>query len=692
MKFFYTLFFLFTFAAFPLQASPRTIDFSMVISGGVSLGAYESGYNWAMIKMMKNLRQHAVYIKPELRAVAGASAGSINALLTTLYWCQKEDVPLKNSVEDNLFYDTWVDLGIEDLMIKGEDPHNKSSLFSRRVLRKKAQKIIAHLQKDIYKKGCEVALGVSVTKATPIVEDIAGIQIKNQHFSIPFTMEEYQGHMRISNRKMPPSTDFYLSIPGIEHNASKMIDVLFASSAFPGVFQQVKLDYVYKGKPYKNYFIDGGAYDNVPLQLAIELDRRSHFFLFMDPSNMRKEPKQKEEETEQAPIGFFSSNTLPLLNTLEIFQSMKLYEAINKYFRGHTDNSLILSSRYHPLTGNYLEHFAAFLDKNFRQYDYQVGVYDALYNLAKKLRTEKHFSGYSQEALMQMLQKKIGIDKNPDAKEAFKLFMDTEFHHIRPKTDNRYTAIYNAFNLQCIDRKRYGFEAFKTFLSKLDMHYLPTPKRSFLRYAKKDIDNWYKKPLRFVVNRITTLENDRAKVYPDYRSFATLASVSAWAGSTFIKDKEGFEFLPLNAPDDGQNGTLRTALRLLPGGISTDMKNGGMSMGYTALYHLNKPLISGFEGKASYVLGSHTPDFVRFDLGAYSEYSDVIKFGAGASLFGDTKGKFYKKESAYGYNTYVDLLDIFRLTYVHRGGDLYTNDYLYFGIENIPSLLYWLSR
>ena len=56
------------------------------------------------------------------------------------------------------------------------------------------------------------------------------------------------------------------------------------------------------------------------------------------------------------------------------------------------------------------------------------------------------------------------------------------------------------------------------------------------------------------------------------------------------------------------------------------------------------------------------------------------------------EGSFYKSDSAYGFNTYVDVMDIFRLTYVRRDGDIPDKNYLYFGIENIPSLIYWLNR
>ena len=676
-----------------LHAEREEVGLSMVISGGVSLGAYESGYNWAMIKMLHKIRRNGKLIKPDLRSVAGASAGSINALLSAMYWCQKDSIPLKNSVDDNLFYDTWVNLGLEDLLIKGEDPDNKSTLFTRKGLEKKAAKIMEHLEKPIYRKNCEVPMGVSVTKARPIVETVQGIKIKNQHFSIPLTLKEENGKAAVLNRSMPPSTDFYISIPGIKRDKSKLVDVLFASAAFPGAFQQVKLKYSYKGKTRSNYFIDGGAYDNIPLQLAIELDKSASHYLFIDPNNMRKEPiKADDEEEEQIPLGFITTNAIPLLNSLEIFQSMKLYQAINQYIRNDRSKTLILSSRYHPLTGGYLSHFGAFLDKNFRMYDYYVGVYDAIYHLAASFKTKKQYAHLSQIELMDQLKTRLGLDKKPEALAAYKLFLNTEFYHIKPKTTDRYSAIYNAFNTKVVDGKRYDKDKFKKFLTKLDMQYLDQYENSFLFYAKKDVNNWYKKPLRAVTNRITALENDRANVHEDHTYIAKLTGISAWAGSSFLKRKDGFQFLPLDVPEDEGKAGFRTALRLLPGEIATDMANGGVSFGYTALYYANLEYLTGLEAKASYIISDDIPDFVRVDIDAFKEYNDFMKFGAGVSFFGDTKGSFYKQDSAYGFNTYIDIMDILRLTYVRREGDIEKNNYFYFGIENIPSLIYWLNR
>lgn len=694
MKSLFKLTLLLSFFTCILYAEREKVNFSIVISGGVSLGAYEAGYNWAMIKMLNKVREKGKLIDPHLQSVAGASAGSINALLTAMYWCQKDSVPLKNSVNDNLFYETWVHLGIEDLTIKGEDPKNKSTLFSRRGLEEKGEKIIAHLNKPIFKKNCEVPLGVSVTKVTPIIEEVSGIKIKNQHFSVPLTFKVKNEKAIIENKKMGPSTDFYISIHNIKNDKNKLVNVLFASGAFPGAFQQVKLDYIYKGKRASHYFIDGGAYDNIPLQLAIELNQNASHFLFIDPSNMRKEIKDtsEEEEEEQIPLGFITTNALPLLSSLEIFQSMKLYQAINQYFRNNSSKTLILSSRFHPLTGKYLQHFAAFFDLNFREYDYYVGVYDAIYHLAESLKRKHLYAHISQIDLMNELKTRLGLDKEPDALAAYDLFLNTEFHDKNVKTTDKFSAIYNAFNKKKSDAKRYDNDEFKIFLSKLDINYLDVNKDSFLAYTEKDIDNWYKKPLRHIINRITILENDRAEVYEDHEPIAKLAAISAWAGSTFVKERSGFQFLPLNVPQDKGHEGFRTALRLLPGEIAADIKNGGVSFGYTALYYTDMDILNGFEAKASYVVGDETSDFVRVDLDAFTDDGDFMKFGAGVSLFGDTEGSFYKRDSAYGFNAYVDVVDIFRLTYVKRYGDIKDNDYLYFGIENIPSLIYWLNR
>ena len=366
-----------------------------------------------------------------------------------------------------------------------------------------------------------------------------------------------------------------------------------------------------------------------------------------------------------------------------------------KNFREDSDKTLILSSRHHPITGKFLGHFGAFLDVNFREYDYYVGVYDAIYHLAESLKKRnKRFANISQVKLMNRLKTRLGLAKVPEALAAYKLFLNTEFYHKKPKTTDKFSSIYNAFNIKLPNEKRYENDEFKSFLLKLDMHYLKKSPDSFIVKAKKDIDNWHKRPMRFIVNRITTLENDRAEVYENHQGMATMANIGAWAGATFLKKKEGLQIAPLDVPhDEGLEG-FRTALRFIPGEIATDLSNGGMSLGYSALYYKNMEFLSGLEAKASFVIADKTSNFARVDVNVFKEYDDTFKFGGGLSFFGDMEGGFYKQKSAFGLNAYVDIVDIFRLTYIYRSGDKDKVDknYLYFGIENIPSLIYWLNR
>jgi len=678
----------------PIKEDKRKpIDFSMTISGGVSLGAYQAGYNWAVIKMLSQMKMLSPYLNPTLRSISGASAGSINALLASVYWCQKPTINLKNSVDNNLFFDTWVNLGIEDLVIEGQSKSNRSTLFTRDKLRKKAKKLMAHMNEPIYKKGCEVPIGFSVTKATPITEEFQGIKIRNQHFSVPFTLKEKNGRLRVENREMPPSTDFFISIPNIEKDYTKITDVLFASSAFPGAFQQIKLDYKYKGKLRSNYFIDGGAYDNIPLQLATELNPESKLFIFMDPSNMRKEkPMTEKEENEEPPIGFFTSSASPLSSAVEIFQQMKLYQAINQYFKNDSSMRLILSSRYHPLTAGFLEHFGAFMDRNFRMYDYNVGIYDAIYHFAISLHKQKLHLDKSTVEIMNLLVKYLGIDKNREAITAYKFFLYQEFKVGKLDNNNRYASIYNAFNIKKRDKQRYSNEEFKKFLTKLDLKYLPHKKGSFLYYATKNPENWYKKPMRYIVNRVATLENDRAEVYPEHQSMSTAMNFGAWAGEAFLNDKEGWEFFPINAPIDQGKEKLRTALRFMPSEFGVDTVNGGFSFAYETHWQQNQGYINGVEIKPSYNFNDTEGDFIRADVNIFKKFGDILKVGGGVSGFGNMESSFYDRDTAYGMNVYVDFLDIFRATYVRRHGGQEDNDYFYLGIENIPSLLYWLYR
>ncbi len=699
MSYFTKLFILLSLVPLTLHAEfieeRKPIDLSMVISGGVSLGAYEAGYNWAMVKMLSDIRDHSKRVEPKLRSVTGASAGSINALLTAMYWCQKPEIDDTNSIDNNLFYNTWVDLGFSDLIITDPKSDNKSTLFKRDKLKIKSEAILEKLKKPIYREGCEIPLGFSVTKAKPITEEFqsSGIKIKNQHFSIPFTLKEENNRLTLSNRVMPKSTDYYISIPDIERDNSKVIDVLFASSAFPGAFKQIKLDYIYEGERKSSYFIDGGAYDNLPLQLATELDPKAKEFIFIDPSNMRKEKEQNiTTQEEKEPVGFLTSNAIPLLDSLDIFQSMRLYNAITQYFQDSSGKKLILSSRYHPITGKFLGHFGAFLDKDFRIYDYYVGVYDAVYHLSKAMHERGYATNIELKELMLKEKSALGVDQNPKALSAFMLFFNTEFYPNRPVIiKDIFSNIYFAFNKRVNDTERYNLTEFKTFLRKLNPIYR-TDKESFIPIDDRSIQTWYKRPLQLLINRISVLENNYASIEGNTKLLANATNIVAWVGNNFVKKQNGFNFMPMSIPTTVTNPILANTLRLLPNEINTDVKNGGIGIAYNIYSYQEENNNHGYESKISFQQSDDINNFLRLDLNMFQEKKDFVKFGLGGSLFGKFDKKFYDKDSLYGANAYIDILDILRFTYVRRFGKTEERNFIYFGIENLPSLIYWLQR
>lgn len=116
-------------AATPLAAAGRDPvagerDYALTISGGISLGAYQAGFNWGFVSILKQL--HAAHPAGDLynlRAVSGASAGNINAFLTAITWMENEGAQLRGSgqnIINNWFYNTWIPVGLDTLFPGGK--------------------------------------------------------------------------------------------------------------------------------------------------------------------------------------------------------------------------------------------------------------------------------------------------------------------------------------------------------------------------------------------------------------------------------------------------------------------------------------------------------------------------------------------------------------------------------------------
>src|SRR5229473_537472 len=118
---------------------PGEDQFALTISGGVSLGSYEAGLNWAVVRFLR-LREREFNDprallpsrRPNLVAVTGASAGSINALLAAVLWCEADDSTRNASVDSNLLRDAWLGVSLDGLL--PDDPAGLRASSQRAVL------------------------------------------------------------------------------------------------------------------------------------------------------------------------------------------------------------------------------------------------------------------------------------------------------------------------------------------------------------------------------------------------------------------------------------------------------------------------------------------------------------------------------------------------------------------------------
>lgn len=110
----------------PAALPPPTVGVSLVISGGVSLGAYQAGGTWAELERLSRARStHA------LSVVTGASAGNINAFLAAIYWCDGESPAgrVDRTVFANPFFDVWANIGWDKLLPTPGDGAAYARLF-----------------------------------------------------------------------------------------------------------------------------------------------------------------------------------------------------------------------------------------------------------------------------------------------------------------------------------------------------------------------------------------------------------------------------------------------------------------------------------------------------------------------------------------------------------------------------------
>jgi hypothetical protein len=168
-----------------------------------------------------------------------------------------------------------------------------------------------------------------------------------------------------------------------------VLTLLQASSAFPLAFAPVPLSYQLDGRPQTASYLDGGVFDNTPLDLAIRMQVRlssargeptaDTHYLIQDPDNVVWDrPASAVAEAKHTLFGTwfpflwdFIATTLQtnLMNTIQNVPDL--------------NGRLELPARSTPALGAYLGEFLAFFETDFRVADFYSGMADAADELAK---------------------------------------------------------------------------------------------------------------------------------------------------------------------------------------------------------------------------------------------------------------------------------------------------------------------
>jgi len=383
-----------------------SIPISLTVSGGVSLGAYEAGFLYYAVETLK-----ANPARVHLVLATGASAGGTNALLSAVSSCEKPAA----SPQDNAFWTTWVPIGLDDLYVPADV--TALGLFSRRGLHKALRPLQQRLDAGLAV-GCDVVLGVSTTRLLPRSDDKSRSPLDlprvEERFAFRVSGRGAGRHVALRNYADPT---YAFSQPVLPTNGAGEVafesvrDLLMASASFPLAFSPQPLAHCLT-KPRdgaalpctsatarSDLFLDGGVFDNQPTRLATRIagagltaarDRTWHWndapkfdslhlpdalvILHFSPDStaypVEPTPTVKTDGWAVTDlVGQFLGNFVSTARSKELFTLFEEQPAIRKNIRA--------AKRHLPTASALFQSFFGFFERDFRVFDFYLGMYDA---------------------------------------------------------------------------------------------------------------------------------------------------------------------------------------------------------------------------------------------------------------------------------------------------------------------------
>lgn len=422
----------------------KTQSYYLAIKGGVSLGNYETGINWMLLKYLQGSEKQTASEHSKIISFSGASAGSLNSILSAIDTCVPEAV---ESLEKNLMRATW-DIGIDKLLPSNQELNaenttvNETSqgmgLFSREAFYDKYRNIEQRISRPV-EKDCNILITISITRVEPYRYPVKEFEeiINLQRFVVPVLVtakagekisfrnvdflkragDQHGNKSGVENRIPGP----YLKLVEKKHAGNNfysidfqvIFDLALASSAYPIAFEPVALNYCFPhqlidgeacimGRAETARFSDGGLFDNSPIGVSLDVASSPQCWrienitdgscaakkhsdtniIYINPDSYRtKTVTQQKQLPSEVNTGLWGYGKY----FLDSFHtaSEKEYRSALQRIETETGSSFFMTNRYHHLLADFHAHFGAFYADVFRQHDYLVGVYDGAYAIAR---------------------------------------------------------------------------------------------------------------------------------------------------------------------------------------------------------------------------------------------------------------------------------------------------------------------
>jgi hypothetical protein len=398
----------------------------------------------------------------------------------------------------------------------------------------------------------------------------------------------------------------------------------------------------------------------------------------------------------------------------------------------HDDRVLRVSSRGAPITGTLLGDFGSFLDYKFREYDYYVGVYDAI-ALATQSLCSLQYPPKQQgvefrrcaDQMGRQFYDAVGIGGDPRGRYVFARIAEQEFvrdglfesfYSPLPPVDLDMQIIHDglAAALEAgevnIHADKEFFAAENSFFEYLKTHnFTPTKTEDgaepLLAEIISDPDTWATEMTRRISARLVYLERQAADIFaarepnPDLReqSYTPLMGATAHLLQSATYKYPAFTFSPSTAPEDW------IWRNIMPYELGFDFTEGDVLLTWQPTLALSTDNLLNLRASLGFAGGlfrSSADEFRENYLALGLGYIRRTGFASISSL-GFTPTWYHSwhqpeigSQNSVGGDIFVGFLkDRLRLGLGTRDfGDFDNSWFLILSLTDLPGLTYWLTR